>query len=178
MQRAHFVALEGTRTFSLRFEDVFIPTAWILADPVGPYLAKIRSGSCLCRLAWPWAHPRLHCDHAQGGSDPQAPQQFLTGSTGDVRRGVGWPARGGPWPGKDALGKRGRVSTPCVGRTAQSRELSIQAAGAALLHAGARGYLDRAPAQRRLRESYFVALVTPAMKHLRKELASMDGECP
>ena len=54
-------------------------------------------------------------------------------------------------------------------------ELSIRAASAALLHAGARGYLDHAPAQRRLRESYFVAIVTPTMKHLRKELASIDG---
>ena len=57
-------------------------------------------------------------------------------------------------------------------------ELSIQAASSALLHSGARGYLDHAPAQRRLRESYFVAIVAPAMKHLRKELASMDGACP
>jgi hypothetical protein len=42
-----------------------------------------------------------------------------------------------------------------------------------MLHAGARGYLSAAPAQRKLRESYFVAIVTPAIKHLRKELDSM-----
>jgi hypothetical protein len=50
LQRAHFVALEGTRTFSLRFADVFIPASWILADPVGPYLAKIRSGFILMQI--------------------------------------------------------------------------------------------------------------------------------
>ncbi|HWN68293.1 MAG TPA: hypothetical protein VNM90_11695, partial [Haliangium sp.] len=52
-------------------------------------------------------------------------------------------------------------------------EMSIRAASAALLHAGTRGYLVRAPAQRRLREAYFVAIVTPAIEHLRKELARM-----
>jgi len=57
-------------------------------------------------------------------------------------------------------------------------QLSIAAASAALLHAGARGYLNHAPAQRRLRESYFVAIVTPAMKHLRKELARADEDDP
>ena len=42
-----------------------------------------------------------------------------------------------------------------------------------MLHAGARGYVAGAPAQRRLRESYFIAIVTPATKHLRRELACL-----
>jgi hypothetical protein len=40
-----------------------------------------------------------------------------------------------------------------------------------MLHCGARGYLKSHRAQRRLRESYFVAIVTPATKQLRKMLA-------
>ena len=53
-------------------------------------------------------------------------------------------------------------------------EWSLRAAQAALLHAGAKGYLAGATAQRRLREAYFIAIVTPAIKHLRKELAALD----
>ena len=49
-------------------------------------------------------------------------------------------------------------------------ELAIKASQSAMLHTGAKGYLSTAPAQRKLRESYFVAIVTPATKHLRKEL--------
>ena len=49
-------------------------------------------------------------------------------------------------------------------------ELSLRAAQAAMLHQGARGYLREAAAQRRLREAYFVAIVTPSLKHLRQEL--------
>ena len=43
-----------------------------------------------------------------------------------------------------------------------------------MLHLGAKGYLQNNAAQRRLREAYFIAIVTPATKHLRKELAEME----
>ena len=52
-------------------------------------------------------------------------------------------------------------------------EASVAAAHAAMLHCGARGYVADAAAQRRLRESYFVAIVTPAIKQLKKMLADM-----
>ena len=52
-------------------------------------------------------------------------------------------------------------------------EASVAAAHAAMLHCGARGYVANATAQRRLREAYFVAIVTPATKQLRKMLADM-----
>jgi alkylation response protein AidB-like acyl-CoA dehydrogenase len=53
-------------------------------------------------------------------------------------------------------------------------ELSVRAAHAAMLHQGAKGYLVRNAAQRRLREAYFVAIVTPATKHLRREIARIE----
>ena len=179
MQRAHFVALEGTRTFSLRFEDVFIPTSWILADPVGPYLAKIRSGFMLMQIGMALGlvqgcieimrkadrtHKSLNCFL------PDRPEMFEAGLA-VLREEVHCLAMT-PWE-RDA----GFIRRVFAARL-RAGELSIQAASSALLHAGARGYLDHAPAQRRLRESYFVAIVTPALKHLRKELASMDGACP
>ena len=52
--------------------------------------------------------------------------------------------------------------------------LALRAANSALLHQGAKGYLLRNAAQRRLREAWFVAIVTPAIKHLRKEIARLS----
>jgi hypothetical protein len=52
-------------------------------------------------------------------------------------------------------------------------EASVAAAHAAMLHCGARGYVNTGAAQRRLREAYFVAIVTPATKQLKKMLADM-----
>ena len=59
---------------------------------------------------------------------------------------------------------------------AHGAELSLRAAQSALLHQGARGYLMQSDVQRRVRESHFVAIVTPAIKHLRKEMARLSAE--
>ena len=57
-------------------------------------------------------------------------------------------------------------------------ELAMRCAHAAMLHLGAKGYLMRSPAQRRLREAYFVGIVTPATKHLRREIARLTRTTP
>jgi hypothetical protein len=44
-----------------------------------------------------------------------------------------------------------------------------------MLHAGARAYVDGSIYSRRLRESYFMAIVTPATKHLEKDIADLRG---
>ena len=59
---------------------------------------------------------------------------------------------------------------------AHASELALRAAQSALLHQGARGYLMRSEVQRRVRESHFVAIVTPALKHLRKEMARLNTQ--
>ena len=53
---------------------------------------------------------------------------------------------------------------------AEADVLALRATQAALLHQGARGYLMNSPVQRRVREAQFVAIVTPAIKHIRKEI--------
>jgi alkylation response protein AidB-like acyl-CoA dehydrogenase len=55
-------------------------------------------------------------------------------------------------------------------------ELCLRAANSALMHQGARGYLMSSDVQRRVREAQFVAIVTPAIKHLRKEVAALCAE--
>jgi len=49
--------------------------------------------------------------------------------------------------------------------------LALEAAQAAVLQFGARGYLAGAETARRLREAQFVAIVTPSAKHITTELA-------
>jgi alkylation response protein AidB-like acyl-CoA dehydrogenase len=49
-------------------------------------------------------------------------------------------------------------------------ELALRAAQAAMLHAGAAGYVRTSRPQRRVREAQFIAIVTPALRHLRWEL--------
>ena len=49
--------------------------------------------------------------------------------------------------------------------------LSLEATSAAALQYGARGYLQGSDIDRRRREAQFVAIVTPSVKHITKELA-------
>jgi hypothetical protein len=44
------------------------------------------------------------------------------------------------------------------------------------LHQGARGYMMNTAPQRRIREAHFVAIVTPAIKHLRWEMARLSKQ--
>jgi len=49
--------------------------------------------------------------------------------------------------------------------------LALEAAQAAMLQAGGRGYLVGTESSRRLREAQFVAIVTPSVKHILMELS-------
>ena len=44
-----------------------------------------------------------------------------------------------------------------------------------MLHCGASGFGKFSEANRIVRESYFVSIVTPSIKHLKKEVARIDG---
>ena len=59
---------------------------------------------------------------------------------------------------------------------AEGASLALRATQSALLHQGARGYLKTAAPQRRIREAHFVAIVTPAIKHLRWEMQRLLKE--
>lgn len=170
-QLAHFAGMEGTGTYSCQFHDVFIPDKLLLADPVGPYLARIKAGFILLQAGMALGvvegciglmqdvEPML--GHVNCYLDDRPDE--LTDELEDFKAAAAYlaadPYNASPDYIQDVLQARLLGS-----------ELTLRAANAAMLHTGARGYLIDAPAQRKLREAYFVAIVTPAIKHLRKEL--------
>ncbi len=46
-QMAEFVGMEGTGTYSLLFDNAFLPKKYLLADPLKPYLERIKAGFIL-----------------------------------------------------------------------------------------------------------------------------------
>lgn len=178
-QDAHFTALEGTRTFSLRFDEVFVPAHQVLGDPAGPYLARIRAGFVLMQTGMALGLVQ-GCIDIMHKSDralahvnrflPQRPEMFeqeLAALRADIHAAAQVSTEETPAPVAEAAYFR-----QVAALRLRASELSLDAARAAMLHAGARGYLVRSPAQRRVREAFFIAIVTPALKHLRKELAA------
>jgi len=176
-ENARFLALDGTRTWSVTFRDALVPRSMVLADPALPFIARIKAGFILlqCGMALGLIRGCIdlmrRCDENGGETNrfledrPDTLAEELEALTAEVRLLCETPRE---------------TSDDYMRRVLQVRldssEWSLRAAQAAMLHAGARGYLAGAPAQRRLRESYFVAIVTPATKHLRRELAALAGK--
>jgi len=168
---AHFTALEGTRTFACIFENVFIPDEMIIDEDGAAFLRRARSGIVLLQFGMGVGNIQSCIDlcrdvepvlgHVNGYLDDRPDE--LQDELDDLVDGVLALAES-PFETSDEFFQ------DLLQLRLGAGELALRASQSAMLHTGAKGYLKSAPAQRKLRESYFVAIVTPAIKHLRKEL--------
>jgi hypothetical protein len=167
-----FLAMDGTGTYGVQFRDVFVPDELILAEPAGPFVRKIRAGFILLQAGMalglirdciaimdevgpPLGHVNRYL--------PQQPAQFRELYAEFEKEAMALAAD--PYNADDSFWRR------VVALRLRLGDAAVAAAHAAMLHCGARGYLKSHRAQRRLREAYFIAIVTPATKQLRKMLA-------
>lgn len=169
-----FAALDGTRTFTVQMRDVMIPDASILADPCDGYIKRIRAGFVLLQAGMAFGLIRDCIDLMQQvkGSlghvnkfldvQPEHLAEQLQAMESKVYALAATPFETDPGYWRAVIEAR-----------LAAGEASVAAAHAAMLHCGARGYVTTGAAQRRLREAYFVAIVTPATKQLKKMLADM-----
>lgn len=171
-----FLAMDGTGTYGVQFRDVFVPDELILAEPAGPFVKKIRAGFVLLQAGMALGLIK-DCIQIMDEVDaplrhvnrflPQQPVQFRELHAEFEKEAMAL-ARD-PYNADDSYWRR------VVALRLRAGDASVAAAHAAMLHCGARGYLKSHRAQRRMREAYFVAIVTPATKQLRKMLAG--DEC-
>ncbi len=175
---AHFIALEGTGTFSCLFRNTFVPNELVLASPCDNYVACIRPGFILTQVGMGLGLT-ASCIELMKRSNRRLGHvnQFLDDQAEDLERDLQM-ARRRTYQLADQLNACTDVANPQLTREIiQARvtasELSLRSSQAAMLHAGARAYVHGSPAERKLREAYFVAIVTPALKHLKKMLADM-----
>jgi hypothetical protein len=173
---AKFVALDGTRTFAVQMRDVLIPDELVLADPSDAFIKRIRAGFVLLQAGMAFGQMRGcialmeqtkgSLGHVNKYLDRQ-PDDFadeLAVLEARVERLAATPFE------TDAGYWRAVIEARLA-----ACEATVAAAHAAMLHCGARGYVANGAAQRRLREAYFVAIVTPAIKQLKKMLADMTA---
>lgn len=177
-QNAHFVALEGSNTFACQFRDVFIADADVIAHPneSSGFISRIKAGFILSQMGMGLGLAKACLDMmVQSNKTLAHVNRFLDDQAEDIEREIA-RAEDLTWTLADAV--HAQRDDACLREVLELRiagsELALRAASAAMLHLGAKGYLLRNPAQRRLREAYFVAIVTPAIKHLKKELHDMQ----
>lgn len=173
---APFLAMDGTGTYSLQFRDAFIPDAMVIAHEAAPFVRKIRAGFILLQVGMALGlirdcvtlmrdvRPSLGHVNAYLEAQPEDIEEVLAALEKETAA-----LAATPYDPSDAYWRR------VLALRLRGSEAAVAAAHAAVLHCGARGYVMAHRAQRRLREAYFVAIVTPATKQLRKMLAEMPG---
>jgi alkylation response protein AidB-like acyl-CoA dehydrogenase len=172
-----FSGMEGTSTWSVQLKDFFVGQRDMIADPAQPLIKRIRAAFVLLQAG-------MGLGVAQGSIDDMLAvenslghvNQFLNdrpdemaAELAEMRAQVMRLAET-PYDGTDDY------LIDVLDARVQVAELAMRAAQSSLLHQGARGYLASAAPQRRIREAQFVAIVTPAIKHLRWEIARLSRQ--
>jgi alkylation response protein AidB-like acyl-CoA dehydrogenase len=172
-----FSGMEGTGTYAVQCKDLVIGAEDIVADPCKPYIRRIRGAFVLlqCGIAagiiqgaidsmWKVEDQLGHVNQFLDDRPDQLQAEF-----DDLLATVARLAET-PYDTSDAY------FLDVLSARLAGGELCLRAANSALMHQGARGYLMSSDVQRRVREAQFVAIVTPAIKHLRKEVAALCAD--
>ena len=166
--------MEGTSTWGIKLNDYFVSDAQIIADPARPFIKKIRSAFILLQTGWARGVIQASIDACREveGSLGHVNQFLhnrpdeLEAELEDLEKRIDILARNPFDSDKEHM-------LSVLDTRAHCGELSLKASQSALLHQGARGYLMKSKPQRLIREAHFVAIVTPAIKHLRWEMAKL-----
>jgi alkylation response protein AidB-like acyl-CoA dehydrogenase len=171
-----FSAMEGTNTWAVRLTDHLIGADQLIADPVRPFIGRIRAAFVLLQCG-------MGLGVAQGAIDSMWTVErqlghvndYLDDRPDDLQAELDALTERTLRLARTPLASGNEFLIDVLDARAHASELALRAAQSALLHQGARGYLMSSAVQRRVRESHFVAIVTPAIKHLRKEIARLSA---
>ena len=179
----HFIALEGSSTHNAVFRDVFVPEDYVLASPCHDYITRIRPGFILGQTGFGLGLVSSCLDLMRRSNERVGHVNcFLEDGVAEIEADLE-AVRQRVYPLAEAIGCGCRPLPPdamleAVRARALTSELALRAAQAAMLHAGAAGYRRGSAVERKVREAYFVAVVTPALKHLKKLLHDASATVP
>ncbi|MGV8919346.1 MAG: acyl-CoA dehydrogenase [Pseudomonas sp.] len=172
-----FSGMEGTSTWGIKLVDYFVAEDRLIADPARPFVQRIRASFILLQSG-------MATGVTQGSIDSileVAPtlghiNQFLHNGPDELQYELDELSARVIRLAATAYETSKDYLLDVLDARAQGSELALKASQSALLHHGARGYRMSAAPQRRIREAHFVAIVTPALKHLRWEMARLMKE--
>jgi alkylation response protein AidB-like acyl-CoA dehydrogenase len=175
-QSVNFVGMEGSGTYAIVFDNALLPKKYLLADPLKPYLAKMKAGFIMLQAGMAAGVVQGAINHMHHTNLTLSEiNAYLDDSPEELQEELS-----GAWDAIAALCDD--IYNPSVDFMKSVLEVRLlaaeyckRAADSVMQHAGAKGYIVDAIAQRKMREAYFVIIVTPSIKHLRKEIARLEA---
>lgn len=166
-----FAALEGTATYSIRFQDALITEDDILADPAEDFVDVIRPGFLLLQLGIAFGIARGALNDINRSKKSLAGiNRFHDEQHEDLSHELAALEERADRLAKTPLNQDKTYLRHVLELRLQAVEFVRRTAIAALEHAGAPGFLADSAPQRRVREALFFGLLTPSGKQLRKML--------
>ena len=168
--------MEGTSTWGIRLTDHFIGEDQLIADPAGPFVNRVRAAFILLQVGMATGLVQASLD-AMNEVEPVLGHvsQFLhdrpdvlQAEFAELNSRVAALVRTPPKPIRTSCSTCSMraykaPSWPCVRPVGPASPRRA-------------GYLMSAGPQRRIREAQFVAIVTPAIKHLRYQMNRLMQE--
>jgi hypothetical protein len=166
-EKLEYMGVNGSATYACSFNDVFIPDQYIVSEQADEFIPTIRPAFVLYQIplglgVTAASITSIHkvCKK-QGGCN-----QFLNLQPEELMEEL------------EKLNEKTFTLASASELTSKWQDLlqlrlsvvnlTLQAAHASMLHNGGAGYLQNSDPSRRLRETYFLANLTPTVKHLEK----------
>lgn len=168
-EKADYLGLNGSATYACKFDQVFIPDDWVIAERADEFVKKIRPMFVLYQVPLGMGVTEASIRCIQQAKNRQCGcNTYLNVQANDIieeysplrerfYRLVQAPDLAERW--QELLQVRLDIAY-----------LTLKAVHNAMLHQGGAAYLQNSDASRRLRETYFLANLTPTVKHLEKML--------
>ncbi|MWV61767.1 acyl-CoA dehydrogenase [Helicobacter saguini] len=175
LKDTHFIALDGSATKSVILSDYFMPNAHVLGLPAESFLLSVTSGFLLLQMGMALGSINLSLDLIKKSNVKKGVlnnflplnESKLTALRDDFLRELSDLAT------NFRTCDSGYLRSILELRLKASR-LTLDAAQTAMLHAGSSGYLAHSSQEKLLLESYFVAIISPSIRHILSELDSID----
>ncbi len=175
-EASRFCALNGTATLSVTATNVKISPVQILAtaDEFYPYIDRIKSGFVLLQLGMALGSLLASKDIIDESNQYIAQlNSLLDYGADDVQQSIDYINKQLANVEKNIFDPDSFIDVLKL-RLYASKEV-LKASESACLHAGAFGYSENHHAERLRRESLFVAVITPSMKHLQKAINTLES---
>lgn len=168
-EKQDFIGLNGSATYACRFEEVFIPDSWVIAERADEFVSRIRPAFLAYQVPLGLGvteasiHAIEQARNRQCGCNSylQVQADTLKEKHAALRERLYRLVQ------SDDLVS---ATLPLMQVRLETAYLTLEAVQACMLHQGGPAYLRHSDASRRLREAYFLANLTPTIRHLEKVL--------